>query len=153
MIARESPAPMGKEFTRVVRETTLGVTVEDALVNFRNRVPSDDLDLVVTVVLIQRQIGGNMSEILDKIAYTIRERMRIMGEISTLTAQGRISGVIIGGLPFALGFILSIINPAYISLLWTFDDGVMKGWYLIILGCIMEGIGFFFIWKIVDIEV
>lgn len=153
MISRESPPPMGKEFARVVRETQLGITVEDALVNLRDRLPSDDLDLVVTVVLIQRQIGGNMSEILDKIAHTVRERMRILGQISTLTAQGRMSGIVIGGLPFGLGFVLSLINPGYISLLWTFDDGVMKGYYLLILGCIMEAIGFFFIWKIVDIEV
>ena len=153
MIARESPAPMGKEFGRVVRETSLGVTVEDALTNMRNRVPSDDLDLMVTVVLIQRQIGGNLSEILDKIAHVIRERARIMGQISTLTAQGRISGAVIGGMPIGLGFIISLINPNYINVLFTYDDGSIKGWYLIIAGAIFEAIGFFFIWKIIDIEV
>jgi tight adherence protein B len=153
MIARESPAPMGKEFARVVRETGLGVTVEDALVNMRNRVPSDDLDLMVTVVLIQRQIGGNLSEILDKIAHVIRERARIMGQISTLTAQGRISGAVIGLMPVGLGFIISLINPGYINVLFTYDDGAIKGWYLIVVGIILELIGFFFIWKIIDIEV
>lgn len=153
MIARESPPPMGKEFARVVRETGLGVTVEDALLNMRNRVPSDDLDLMVTVVLIQRQIGGNLSEILDKIGHTIRERAKIMGQISTLTAQGRISGAVIGGMPIGLGFIISLINPAYINVLFTYDDGAIKGWYLIILGIVFEAIGFFVIWKIIDIEV
>lgn len=149
MIARESPPPMGKEFSRVVRETGLGVTVEDALINMRNRVPSDDLDLMVTVVLIQRQIGGNLSEILDKIAHVIRERAKIMGQISTLTAQGRISGVVIGGMPIGLGFIISLINPGYINVLFT-DP---KGPYLIATGIVLEAIGFFVIWKIIDIEV
>jgi tight adherence protein B len=153
MIARESPPPMGKEFQRVVRETSLGVTVEDALVNMKNRVPSDDLDLMVTVVLIQRQIGGNLSEILDKIAHVIRERARIMGQISTLTAQGRISGAVIGGMPIGLGFIISLINPGYINTLFTYDDNGIKGWYLIAVGCVFEAVGFFFIWKIIDIEV
>jgi tight adherence protein B len=153
MISRESPPPMGKEFTRVVRETTLGVTVEDALVNMKERVPSDDLDLMVTVVLIQRQIGGNLSEILDKIAHTIRERSKIMGQIQSLTAQGRMSGAVIGGMPIGLGFIISIINPKYIDVLFTYDDGAIKGWYLIILGILLECIGFFVIWKIIDIEV
>jgi len=153
MIARETPPPMGKEFQRVVRETGLGVTVEDALVNMKNRVPSDDLDLMVTVVLIQRQIGGNLSEILDKIAHTIRERSRIMGEISTLTAQGKISGAVIGGMPIGLGFIISLINPGYINTLFTYNEGLIKGWYLIAVGVALELIGFFFIWKIIDIEV
>ena len=153
MIARETPPPMGKEFQRVVRETGLGITVEDALMNMRNRVPSDDLDLMVTVVLIQRQIGGNLSEILDKIAHTIRERARIMGQISTLTAQGRMSGAVIGGMPIALGFLISLINPGYMNTLFTYDDGLIKGWYLIIVGIILELVGFFFIWQIIDIEV
>ena len=149
MIARESPPPMGKEFGRVVRETSLGVTVEDALTNMKNRVPSDDLDLMVTVVLIQRQIGGNLSEILDKISHVIRERARILGQISTLTAQGRISGLVIGGMPIGLGCIIYMINPTYISIL--FNDP--KGPYLIAVGILLEAIGFFVIWKIIDIEV
>ena len=149
MIARESPPPMGKEFGRVVRETSLGVTVEDALINMKNRVPSDDLDLMVTVVLIQRQIGGNLSEILDKISHVIRERARILGQISTLTAQGRISGLVIGGMPIGLGCIIYMINPTYISIL--FNDP--KGPYLIAVGILLEAIGFFVIWKIIDIEV
>ena len=153
MIARESPPPMGKEFQRVIRETTLGITPEDALLNLKLRVPSDDLDLMVTVILIQRQIGGNLSEILDSIGHTIRERQRIMGMVRTLTSQGRMSGAVIGGMPFALAGIIGIINPKYISLLWTYDDGVLKGYYLIILGLIMEGLGFYVILSIVDIEV
>lgn len=153
MIARESPAPMGKEFQRVIRETTLGITPEDALTNLKNRVPSDDLDLMVTVILVQRQIGGNLSEILDSIGHTIRERSRIQGMIRTLTAQGRMSGMVIGGMPFGLAGIISLINPKYMSLLITYDDGILKGYYLILLGLFMEAMGFYVILKIVDIEV
>ncbi len=153
MVARESPPPMGKEFSRVIREISLGVTIEEALNNLKDRVPSESLDLMVTVVLIQRQIGGNLSEILDKIAHTIRERTRILGEIQTLTAQGRISGLVIGGLPFGLGAILYLINPDYISLLWTYKKGWFASWYLIAFGIGMEAVGILIIMKITDIEV
>ena len=153
MVAKESPAPMGREFGRVIREISLGVTIEEALTNLKNRVPSDELDLMVTVVLIQRQIGGNLSEILDKIAHTIRERTRIVGEIQTLTAQGRISGIVIGGLPFGLGGILYLINPDYMSLLWTYQQGWFKSYYLILFGIGMELTGLAIIMKITDIEV
>jgi len=153
MVARESPPPMGKEFSRVIREISLGVTIEEALNNLKDRVPSEELDLMVTVVLIQRQIGGNLSEILDKIAHTIRERSRIQGEIQTLTAQGRISGLIIGGLPFGLGAVLYVINPGYISLLWSYKKGWFASWYLILFGVFMEACGMLIIMKITDIEV
>ena len=153
MVAKESPAPMGKEFGRVIREISLGVTIEESLTNLKNRVPSDELDLMVTVVLIQRQIGGNLSEILDKIAHTIRERTRIRGEIQTLTAQGRISGLVIGALPFGLGGILYLINPSYMSLLWTYEQGAFKAYYIILFGIGMEVLGLAIIMKIMDIEV
>lgn len=153
MVARESPPPMGKEFGRVIREISLGVTIEESLNNLKDRVPSEELDLMVTVVLIQRQIGGNLSEILDKIAHTIRERSRIIGEIKTLTAQGRISGLVIGGMPFGLGIILYLINPGYISLLWSYEKGWFASWYLIAFGVGMEVLGMLIIMKITDIEV
>ncbi len=153
MVAKETPPPMQKEFARVIREISLGVSIEDALTNMKERVPSDELDLMVTVVLIQRQIGGNLSEILDKIAHTIRERMRIHGEIRTLTAQGRISGMVVGGLPVGLGFILYFINPDYISLLWTYKSGWFCSYYLIILGIVMEIVGGLIILHITNIEV
>lgn len=153
MVARESPAPMGREFGRVIREISLGVTIEEALLNLKDRVPSESLDLMVTVVLIQRQIGGNLSEILDKIAHTIRERERIYGEIKTLTAQGRISGLVIGGLPFGLGGILYLINPEYMSLLWTYKSGWFASYYLILFGVGMEAVGMLIIQKITTIEV
>jgi tight adherence protein B len=154
MVARESPAPMGKEFGRVIREISLGVTIEESLTNLKNRVPSESLDLMVTVVLIQRQIGGNLSEILDKIAHTIRERTKILGDIQTLTAQGRISGMVIGGLPFALAGILYLINPEYMALLWNYSHpNGFKSYYLILFGIMMEAVGLAIIMHITDIEV
>ncbi len=155
MISKESPPPMGEEFRRIIREVSFGVPVEESLLAFKDRVPSEDLDLMVTVVLIQRQIGGNLSEILDKIAHTIRERIRIRGQIATLTAQGKISGSVIAGMPIALCLILNVINPKYISLLWTYStpEGGFHSWYILILCGIMEVIGFTVIMKIVNIEV
>lgn len=153
MVAKESPPPMGSEFTRVIREVSLGVTIEDALMNLKERVPSGELDLMVTVINIQRQIGGNLSEILESIAETIRERNKLMGMIAALTAQGRLSGLIIGGLPFALTGVLYAINPPYISLLWTYSKGAFHSYYLIILCLVMEMVGFFIISKITTIEV
>lgn len=153
MVAKESPPPMGTEFGRVIREVSLGVTIEEALTNLKERVPSNELDLMVTVIMIQRQIGGNLSEILDSIASTIRERNKLNGMISALTAQGRMSGLVIGGLPFALTGVLYTINPGYISLLWTYHKGAFHAYYLIIMCIFMELIGFIIINKIITVEV
>lgn len=153
MVAKESPAPMGKEFTRVIREVSLGVTIEEALNNLKNRVPSNELDLMVTVIMIQRQIGGNLSEILESIAGTIRERNKLNGMISALTAQGRMTGLVIGGMPFALLAILYSINPEYISLLWTYHSGWFHAYYLLILGGLLEIVGFIIIAKVTTVEV
>jgi tight adherence protein B len=92
LVSRETPAPMGEEMGRVVREVNLGLGMEEALSNLVRRIKSDDLDLMVTAIGVQQQVGGNLAEILDTIAFTIRERVRIKGEINTLTAQGRMSG-------------------------------------------------------------
>jgi tight adherence protein B len=158
-IATELPPPVSKEFERVVQEVRLGLSVEQALDNMLRRVPSEDLDLVITAVNIQREVGGNLAEVLDTISFTIRERVRIKGEIQTLTAQGRISGIIISLLPVGLGFILYLINPGYVSELWVVEPPFIIpnvfpcGWLVIGLGVLMIGIGAFAIRKIVDIEV
>lgn len=155
-IATELPPPVSKEFERVVQEVRLGLSLEQALDNMMGRVPSEDLDLVITAVKIQREVGGNLSEILDNISYTIRERVRIKGEIRTLTAQGRISGWVVGLLPLALMFVLVGINPSYISELWVWEAPIVFlpcGWYLMGLGAIMTIAGVMFIRKIVDIEI
>jgi tight adherence protein B len=158
-IATELPAPISKEFERVVQEVRLGLSVEQSLDNMLRRVPSEDLDLVITAVNIQREVGGNLAEVLDTISFTIRERVRIKGEIKTLTAQGRISGWIISLLPIALGLLLYAINPEYVSQLWIKDKpwiwpGVIPcGWLVLGFSLGMISLGAFAIMKIVDIEV
>ena len=157
-IATESPPPISVEFERVVQEVRLGLSVEQSLANMYNRVPSEDLDLVITAVNIQREVGGNLAEVLDNISFTIRERVRIKGEIRTLTAQGRASGWIITFLPVVLGFMMYLINPDYISELWVREAPFLIGqfpcgWLVLICSVSMIGAGAWAISKIVDIEV
>jgi tight adherence protein B len=157
-IATELPPPVSVEFERVVQEVRLGLSVPQALENLLRRVPSEDLDLVVTAVNIQREVGGNLAEVLDTISFTIRERVRIKGEIRTLTAQGRLSGWIISFLPIVLALILFVINPDYMEQLWIREDPIILGslpcgWIVIGVGLIMIGIGMAVIQKIVNIEV
>ncbi|MBP2645472.1 MAG: Type secretion system domain protein [Firmicutes bacterium] len=149
MVAREMPPPISEEFARTLKEMNLGVTTEEALNNLARRITSDDLDLVITAVLIQRQVGGNLAEVLDNISGTIRARIKIKGEIKTLTAQGRISGLIICALPVVLGFMLYWINPGYVSLLFQHPLGIL----LLGVAVLSEFIGIFAISKIVNIEV
>lgn len=123
MVSREMPDPVAGEFGRTMKEMSLGVTTEQAMNNLARRVDSDDLDLVITAVLIQRQVGGNLAEVLDNIAGTIRARVKLKGEIRTLTAQGRISGIILALLPLCVGIAVFLLNPGYISLLFTHPVG------------------------------
>ena len=148
-IAKSAPVPMSDEFTRAVREMNLGITVDDALEHMNQRMMSEDFDLLVTAVQIHRVVGGNLAEILDTIAFTIRERIRIHGEIRTLTAQARASGYIIIALPFALSGILTVISPSYIMPLFK----EMLGWAMITMAMIMMFIGYSLIRKIAAIEV
>lgn len=149
MVAREMLPPISFEFGRTLQEMNLGVPTESAMTNMAKRVDSDDLDLVITAVLIQRQVGGNLAEVLDSIASTIRERIRIKGEIKTLTAQGRMSGVIISLLPIALLVALKLINPNYVDLLFTHQIGqVMLG-----IAIIGQVLGVIAIQKIVNIDI
>jgi len=112
LVSRETPPPMGSEMGRVVREVNLGLGMEEALANMVRRIKSDDLDLMVTAIGVQQQVGGNLAEILDTIAFTIRERVRIKGEIRTLTAQGRYSGYLVAFLPIGIMITLNFINPS-----------------------------------------
>lgn len=149
MVSREMLPPISSEFGRTLKEMNLGVPTEDAMSNMAKRIDSDDLDLVITAVLIQRQVGGNLAEVLDSIANTIRERIRIKGEIKTLTAQGRMSGVIVSLLPVALLLALRLINPDYVNILFTHPTGQFM------LGTAIAGqlLGIIAIQKIVNIEV
>jgi tight adherence protein B len=148
-IARSAPAPMSDEFSRAVREMNLGITVDDALDHMNNRIQSPDFDLMVTAVQIHRVVGGNLAEILDTIAFTIRERIRIQGEIRTLTAQARASGYIITALPFVLVGILLVVSPSYMGPLFREP----LGWVMIGLALFMMLIGYAFIRRIATIEV
>ncbi|MDH7498398.1 MAG: type II secretion system F family protein [Syntrophomonadaceae bacterium] len=148
-VRKEMPPPLSTEFEWTLREIRLGTTTEEALQHMAERVRSDDLDMIVTAVLIQRQVGGNLAEILENIAETIRERTRIRGEIKVLTAQGRISGLIIGLLPVVLLLVIMMVNPSYMNTMLQSAIGP----YLLAAGAVFEVIGFWCIKKIVDIEV
>lgn len=156
MVVRESQPPISTEFNRVVREVNLGLPFEQALTNLVRRVRSDDLELMTTAINIQHQVGGNLAEILDSIAFTIRERVRIKGEIRTLTAQGRMSGYVVGFLPIGLLAIISAIAPQFVGPMFEKPPeafGLPLGVCLLAMGGIMMGIGFLFIRRIVNIEV
>ena len=136
-VAEQMPPPISEEFERVVYETSLGAPMADALSHLVIRVPSYDLDLVVTAVLIQLETGGNLSQILENISETIRERCRIAGEIKILVSEGKLSGVIVGLLPIFMGILLTIINPNYTKPLFTTSIGQTMlgvGFFLQILG-------------------
>jgi tight adherence protein B len=148
-VAEQLPDPIAAEFHRVTQEIGLGLHYEEALNNMLRRVPSDDLDLLITAVNIQGRVGGNLAEILDTIGHTIRERVRIKGEIRVLTAQQMISGYILTGLPVALGLVLYLINKPYIGRMFTDPCG----WIMIGVSVLMIFVGFLIIRKIVDIEV
>ncbi|MBQ2963091.1 MAG: type II secretion system F family protein [Clostridia bacterium] len=147
-VASDMPAPIGMEFGRVCNEIRYGATMEEALNNMAERVKSPDLMLVVSAVLIQRTTGGNLSEILSTISETIRDRIKIKGEISSITAQGRMSGIIIGSLPVGIAVILMVINPEYMSTFFTTTAGNI----MLSVSVIMEILGFFAIRKVVTIE-
>jgi tight adherence protein B len=156
LVVREARPPITTEFGRVIREVNLGLPFDTALENMVRRVRSDDFELMATAISIQHQVGGNLAEILDSIAFTIRERIRIKGEIRTLTAQQRLSGYVVGFLPIGLAGFLFIAAPGFMSPM--FDNppeilGLPAGVVILMLGGFMMFLGFMFIRKIVDIEV
>ena len=156
LVVRESRPPISTEFGRVIREVNLGLPFEQALENMVRRVKSDDLELMATAIAIQHQVGGNLAEILDSIAYTIRERVRIKGEIRTLTAQQRLSGYVVGFLPIALAGFLFVAAPGFMEPMFLNPPAVLglpAGVVILIFGGFMMFIGFMLIRKIVDIEV
>jgi len=153
LVSREAPVPMSSEFRRVVQEIGLGLSTEEALGNLMRRVPSEDLDLLITAVNIQHEVGGNLAQILETIGHTIRERVRIKGEIQVLTAQGRISAYVITGLPIALTIMITLINPDYMAPMFVFGLPPKAWCCLPVAALVMIIAGFFAIMKIVDIEV
>jgi tight adherence protein B len=150
-VSKEMPTPMNDEFHRVVQEMQLGIPMEAALNNLLRRIPSPDLDFVVTAINVQREVGGNLSEILDIISFTIRERVRIKGEIRVMTAQVRASGTLLALIPAGLALMLWFLNRDY--LMSFFDAGPVCGWSAIAVIVIMIISGYFVMMKIADIEV
>ena len=156
LVVRESRPPVSTEFSRVIREVNLGLPFEQAMENMVRRVRSDDLELMATAINIQHTVGGNLAEILDSIAFTIRERIRIKGEIRTLTAQQRLSGYVVGFLPIALAGFLFVAAPNFMAPMFDKPPealGLPLGVVILAMGGFMMFIGFMLIRKIVDIEV
>ncbi|GAA0182615.1 hypothetical protein SH2C18_49640 [Clostridium sediminicola] len=148
-VVEECEPPIKEEIGLLLKEMSYGVTIDSALNNLCKRMPSNDLELMVQAILIQRQVGGNLAGVLQIIVNTIRERIRIQGQVKSLTSQGRLSGRVIGALPIILGFMIYLMNPEYISLLFTNTLGK-----ILIFICIISGvIGFILINKLTKIEV
>ena len=147
-VVKDLADPIGSEMRSVGREIQLGGDIETALSKVAVRMDSYDMKLLATSVTIQQQVGGNLAEILDTISQTIRERLSIRRSVKTLTAQGRISGLIIGLMPIALMIILSVINPAYVQPFFT----TTYGHIMLLVGMIMECTGFLVIRKIVNLK-
>lgn len=149
LISKEMQPPIGVEFQKVINEMNLGATLETAMENMGRRMQSSDFDLVVTAVLIQRQVGGNLSQVLDSISNTINERIRMRREISALTAQGKLSGLIVGIIPiFIAGFVLSS-DPDYFQPMLESQLGKM----LLVAAVVLELLAVVVIRKIIDIDV
>jgi tight adherence protein B len=149
VVAEEMPAPISKEFNRVYEEQNLGIPLEETLRGMCERVPSLDLRFFVTSVAIQRQTGGDLAEILDRIGHVIRERFKILGQVKALTAEGRLSGIVLVSLPIFLLFVMLWMDPVYVSLLWTDDLGIKMS----VATVILMMIGSYAIKKIIDIKV
>lgn len=148
-VVEEAGSPIKEEMESVIKEMQYGASLEDSLNDLKDRMPSEDLDLMIQAILIQRQVGGNLATVLDRIVQTIRERTKIHRQISSLTAQGRLSGIVIGLLPIILAFVIYLIEPEYIGTLFRHPVGLA----LTAAGFISGIIGFLLIRKITAIEV
>jgi tight adherence protein B len=149
VVAEEMPSPICKEFGRVYEEQNLGIPLEEALKNMCDRVPNLDLRFFVTSVAIQRQTGGDLAEILDRIGHVIRERFKILGQVKALTGEGRLSGIVLIALPLGLFMMMLWMKPDYIELLWKDPLGVQMS----IGAVVLMLLGSYAIKKIVDIKV
>ncbi|MCA1572786.1 MAG: type II secretion system F family protein [Chloroflexi bacterium] len=149
MVADESPEPIRGEFRRVFEEQKFGLAIDDSLLALADRVDLLDMRLFVTALMIQREVGGNLAEILDKIAYTIRERFTIQRQVRVYTAQGRFTGYLLAGLPLAVGFLIYLLNREYMSVLYTHSTGKL----MMVVAATLQIIGFFIIRKIINIKI
>jgi len=156
MVSRESQPPISDEFGRINQEITIGVPVNNALENMALRIKSMDVNLMVTAVIIQREVGGSLSEILETIAAVIGDRIRLKGEIRTLTTQGRATGAVLGMLPVVLGVLLHLVTKAQAPREPSFVEpllNTLQGNYMLGAAIVLQIIGFILIWKIVSIKV
>src|SRR5438874_10024438 len=149
VVAEEMPPPVSDEFGRVYDEQNMGIALEDALKGMCDRVPNLDLKFFVTSVAIQRQTGGDLAEILDRIGHVIRERFKILGQVKALTAEGRLSGIVLIAMPIGLFLMMLWMKPDYISLLWKDPLGVK----MMVAAIVLVLIGALVIKKIIDIKV
>ncbi len=149
LVVEEMPAPIATEFMLAYEEQNLGIPIDKALKNMLNRMPNMDLKFFVTAVAVQKQAGGDLSEVLDKIAYLIRERFKILGQVKALTAEGRLSGIVLQALPIGLFITVYYINPEYVSLLFKEELGKQ----MLIYAIALQILGAFVIKKIVNIKV
>ena len=149
MVADEAADPIGAEFKKTFDEQNFGLPLKDALANMAERVPLIDVRFFVTAVLIQRETGGNLSEILDNLSHVVRERFKILRQVRVYTAHGRLTGYVLMGLPAALAIALSFINPDHMALLFNERMGRL----MILAAIVMQTVGYFWIQKVVKIEV
>jgi tight adherence protein B len=148
-VARELPKPIGEEFRKCFDEQNFGLEMRESLLNLAARIPIHDVHIIVTAILIQKESGGNLAEILEKVAYIIRQRFRLKKQVRVHTAQGRLTGLILTLLPLVLGVAMYLVNPEHMSILWQNPIG-MK---LIYTSIIMTTIGGLIIRKIVNIRI
>jgi tight adherence protein B len=149
MVSTEMPEPIATEFRKTYEEQNLGLSLKLALENLTQRIPLLDLRMCVTAVLIQRETGGNLAEILEKVAYTIRERFRIMGDLKTLTTSSRMSAWLLCGLPIFVTIVITVMNPDYMTVLWK-DQ---RGHYLIATALFLQVTGMLIVKKILNIKI
>lgn len=155
-VSKELPSPISDEFRRVVQEIQLGVTTEKALENLLRRIPSDDLDLVITAMNVQREVGGNLAEILETISHTIRERVKLKGEIRVLTSQQRITGIFLAILPIGLALALFMVNREYIMEFFAPENNtgaIPCGYVAAAAAVLMIVVGYLVMQKLGQIEV
>ncbi|MCL5611352.1 MAG: type II secretion system F family protein [Chloroflexi bacterium] len=150
-VSKELPSPIADEFRRVVQEMQIGISMEGALENLLRRIPSDDLDFMVTAINVQREVGGNLSEILDTISFTIRERVKIKGEIRVMTSTVRASGTLLSLIPIGLTVVLWFLNPKYLRSFM--DAGLVCAVGAAVLVTFLISTGYLIMMKIADIEI
>lgn len=149
IVAKEIQSPIKEEFSKIVRDNSLGMTLEQSLDDFAKRNDDKDIDMLVSALIIQKKVGGNLAELLDNIVETVRDRVRIRGELRTITAQGRMSAIVVSLLPFGVAIMLLIVSPDYIMALFRNPIGIA----MVVIALALQAVGMFIIMKIASVEV